>query len=363
MTLHLVAYPHTRLDGGFDTCAYTQKVVRFRRLAVQRDLIIYGTAGADVVLLDEDERATIFGPDDPACLPTWPLADQWSLLNERAIMGIRERAEKGDLLLLAGGQSQQKIPDSLALTVVEPFVGYEGILPASARAFESHAHRHYVYGKSGIADGCWLDTVIPNFFDPDDFPQAGYPSRDYLLFLGRVTLRKGVEVAQKIARAVGMPLIVAGPGGRIEFGQLVGDYLSVDADGIDYVGTVGPVERAELLANARALLAPTLYLEPFGGVAVEAQMCGTPVIAPPFGAFPETVVDGETGFLVSTIAEGAAAVAACEALDHIYIAERARYLFSLDAIGPRFARWFDRIETVMEHGWYAVPEESRGLRG
>ena len=53
--------------------------------------------------------------------------------------------------------------------------------------------------------------------------------------------------------------------------------------------------RSAVLGGATALLAPSAFIEPFCGAAVEAQLCGTPVVCTSYGAFTETVEDGATG--------------------------------------------------------------------
>ena len=53
----------------------------------------------------------------------------------------------------------------------------------------------------------------------------------------------------------------------------------------------------ELLGNARALLLPIQWPEPFGLAFVEALACGTPVITCPHGSAPEIVRDGVNGLL------------------------------------------------------------------
>ena len=75
--------------------------------------------------------------------------------------------------------------------------------------------------------------------------------------------------------------------------------------------------KSEFLGNARALLFPIDWPEPFGLVMIEAMACGTPVIAFPNGSVPEIVDDGITGFIVDSIEAAAKAVEAAKHLDRI----------------------------------------------
>ncbi|MGH2863206.1 MAG: glycosyltransferase, partial [Solirubrobacteraceae bacterium] len=78
---------------------------------------------------------------------------------------------------------------------------------------------------------------------------------------------------------------------------------------VRFVGEVGGESKRRLFAEARALLMPIRWEEPFGMVMIEALACGTPVIAFAEGAAREIVVDGKTGFLVADEPEMAGAVA------------------------------------------------------
>ena len=62
-------------------------------------------------------------------------------------------------------------------------------------------------------------------------------------------------------------------------------------------------QRRELLSGARALIAPTYYVEPFGNMVVEALMSGTPVITTDWGGFIDTNVEGLTGFRCRNFAD------------------------------------------------------------
>jgi len=122
---------------------------------------------------------------------------------------------------------------------------------------------------------------------------------DYLLWVGRMTPEKGPHRAIAAARAVDVPLVLAGviqPGQQAFFDREVAPHI--DGSRVRFVGEIGGAAKRSLFARARGLLMPIRWDEPFGMVMVEALACGTPVIAFPEGAARELVVDGTTGFLV-----------------------------------------------------------------
>ena len=115
-------------------------------------------------------------------------------------------------------------------------------------------------------------------------------------------------------------------------------------------------ERAELLAGAWALIQPTMFLEPFGGSVVEAMLSGLPVVTSDWGAFPENVRDGIDGYRCRTLKEF---VDAAHTIHELPITEEARQAdarerWSMEAVGPQYDRWFKRLDTLHEAGWYSV---------
>jgi glycosyltransferase involved in cell wall biosynthesis len=163
---------------------------------------------------------------------------------------------------------------------------------------------------------------------------------DYYLYVGRMVDRKGIIVAQHVCKELGLKLIMAGPGNnpKIEYGE--------------WVGPVGPEERAKLMGGAIALFAPTLYIEPFGNVVIEAQACGTPTITTDWGAFTETNPQGVTGYRCRNAMEFAVATEWVKDLDPVAIHKRAVALYSLDAIAPQYEQYFARLLTLWGDGWY-----------
>jgi glycosyltransferase involved in cell wall biosynthesis len=131
---------------------------------------------------------------------------------------------------------------------------------------------------------------------------------------------KGPGEAIEIARAAGMPLVLAGPA---EDGFEETIEPRIDGKQIRYVGRVAPSERDQLLAGAAALVYPLLYHEPFGLVPIEAMACGTPVLATALGAVPELVEPGLTGYLAGSWDELSELVPSALELDRNRIRERA----------------------------------------
>lgn len=362
LRLHLVSLPHTRVEQAFCGCAYTAKVLKFcKMMGGLYDVTVYAPEGPEipgaelVPCLTNDQRINLFGADDPNRLPAWPTTEQTMLFNAAVIGHLSERVEPRDIILITGGQTHRAIADAFPHHIVaEPGVGYEGIC-AKHCAFESYAWMHTVYAKRGINDGRYFDCVIPNYFDVEDFPQVNEGRGDYLLFLGRLISRKGPHIASEIAKASGMRLVVAGAGGEQVGNDIVAGEVTIkDAT---YVGPVGVEARARLLAGARALIVPTTYIEPFGGVAVEAMMAGTPVIASDFGAFTETVQNGVSGYRFHTLAEGVEAVTAVSNLDPSVIRNYAIDNYSLGAVSQQFDSWFSRLNSLWGKGWYEVSQQ------
>lgn len=367
MRLHVIGLPHTEVTERFLTCAYTQKVLKFGQMMTEHGIptVIYAAGDETEAICDEyvpvlstDERLSIFGPeaDDPNgtwAHVTWdPAHESWQKLNTRAVEAINERAEPGDLVLLASGGAQRSIAERLThLVSCEPFVGYEGIaLPFCA--FESQAWRHHVYGRTGINDGRWYDTVIPNYFNPDDFHvETRKDNPPYLLYIGRLIYRKGILTANQVAKAADIELKVAGPGAASYKDRTLITTDNCVLDDVDYLGPLDPIARADAMARATAVIAPTTYIEPFGGVTVEAMFSGTPAITTQWGVYPETVREGISGCRFDTLKGGVEAIGKAAALKPQEIRQYALENYSLKAVAPQFADWFARLNGLYGEGW------------
>ena len=125
---------------------------------------------------------------------------------------------------------------------------------------------------------------------------------DYLFWTGRILPKKGVVESIEIAKKFGMKLKIAGVVTDGDFFEKNINPL-IDGEHIEYLGELSQKEMAKLYKGAYATLFPISWREPFGLVMAESLVCGTPVVAFPYGAVPEIIEDGRTGFIVRTIDE------------------------------------------------------------
>jgi len=366
LRFHLLGLAHLTTHRKNSACAYTQKIVKLARIlkSYGHFVYFYGVEGSEVEcdefipvstqeILDKtygryDQSREFFKhhPQDLA----------HRTFNQNAIKAILERKAEQDLLLCPMGNYQQPVAEGVKLLTVEPGIGYTGVF-SSFRVFESYAWMHYVYGLLKQDDGHWYDAVIPNYFDVADFPYEP-EKEDYLLYFGRIIWRKGVQVASEVAKATGNRLYIVGQGSLDNPQE--GLALSGEKH-ITYMPAVGPEERARLLGKAKAVLMPTFYLEPFGGVNVEAQLCGTPVITSDWGAFPETVLHGVTGYRCRVFEEFCWAVKNIHRIRPQDCRAWAVKNYSLERVGKMYEEYFQRIHRLFGRGWYEENEERKEL--
>jgi glycosyltransferase involved in cell wall biosynthesis len=192
-------------------------------------------------------------------------------------------------------------------------------------------------------------TVIHHGIDVDTFPFSSRRGQ-YLLFLGRMEWDKGPVGAIEAARAVGLPLVLAGPPSDY-YEQEVAPL--VDGDEVSFVGPVDTERRNELLAGAAALVFPIQAPEPFGLVMIEAMASGTPVAAVPLGAVPEIVDPGVTGFLADDAEALPAAIRSCLTLERRDVREATRRRFHYHRMVDEYEQLYSRIVSPLRPEWQA----------
>jgi glycosyltransferase involved in cell wall biosynthesis len=155
---------------------------------------------------------------------------------------------------------------------------------------------------------------------------------------------KGPHRAMEAAHKSGVPLIMcAKMRDPWEFGyfeEYVQPYLNND---IRYLGEVAHEQKLELLADARGLLFPIRWNEPFGMVMIEALACGTPVLAFPEGAAPEVVEHGKTGYLCHDVSDMAEAITRVDRLDRQMCRDAVEGYFSTDRMVREHLEFFETL--------------------
>lgn len=186
----------------------------------------------------------------------------------------------------------------------------------------------------------YIDTVY-NGIDESLFSFQEMPE-EYLLSFGRIHPEKGTHLAIEIAKKLNMQLLICG---LIQDQQYFTEKVApcIDDASVIYKGNVGPVERNRLLGNAKALLHPVMFEEPFGLSIAESMMCGTPVIAFNRGAMKELIREGKTGFLVNTVEEAVMAVGNLSSINRYDCHRHAIDNFSQEHMVTRYLEVYKRI--------------------
>jgi len=143
-------------------------------------------------------------------------------------------------------------------------------------------------------------STVPN---PQPFEESGgaSPGDDgYFVFLGRLTKEKGVEnlieAAAQVARdSNDLDIRIAGTGPLED--ELIDQVERRCPGSVEFLGYVSEERKTELYTQARAAIVPSLWMEAFGMVVLEAMQCGTPVIGSNRGGIGELVQDGDTGLV------------------------------------------------------------------
>ncbi|PRY67681.1 glycosyltransferase involved in cell wall biosynthesis [Glaciihabitans tibetensis] len=152
-------------------------------------------------------------------------------------------------------------------------------------------------------------TVLSNAVDPAAWPlgQGG----ENLVWFGRIVEEKAPHLAIDVAERLGLPLVIAGRIGDERYAeQHLFPRLS---DTIRYVGHLSPEELADVVGRSACSIGTPAWEEPFGLVAPEALMCGTPVASFAVGGVSE-IASGSVGMATADRGDVAGLAAAAHAL-------------------------------------------------
>ncbi len=377
-TIHVLAPHHTISNDDHSHCAFTGKSRRFAQMMRPFGYTVheYSNAGsvsaADVkhVMLTDSEYKMFFKPETVSPgEQSNPHTPAGRLFRQRLETTLREYAKPGDIVAHIWTAYWDLIERFPNLVHVETGIGYPNDGIGAYRIFESYAWQHFHMGRyctpggvvptvknDGAQDTYAIDKnpactwVVPNYYDPIDWPFIGEPE-NYVVFMSRFVIDKGVIKLRKIIKRWnelhpddGLKFVLAGMGPYAQWFQ-ESNFTPEEAARIDYRGVVNGRARAELVGKARAMLLPSIFVEPFGGAAAESMLTGTPVIAPDFGAFTETIEDGATGFRCRTVDDYVHAIEQSSSVVRPYVSQRARERFSLKACGEKYHEIFKRLTT------------------
>ncbi len=172
--------------------------------------------------------------------------------------------------------------------------------------FQKEIHRYYKLNHAKLVPISYMEKeqcpdlnwtkVIYNGIDVESYPFKK-TKKDYLFFAGRISADKGVAQATEIAKKSNHELLIAG---EIRDGEYYSKFIKPNlSNKIKFLGFLDKNQIKDYYKNAKALIAPIQWDEPFGLTYVEAMACGTPVITFNKGAANEVVKNNETGIIVS----------------------------------------------------------------
>ena len=219
--------------------------------------------------------------------------------------------------------------------------------PEFRQVFHTYPQANYVSisgsQRSFLPDVNWAGTVH-HALDVNRFPF--YPTAgDYLAFVGRMAPEKRPDRAIEIAKKAGIPLKIAAKIDAKErpyFESVIKPML--DHPLIEYMGVLNEHDKSELMGNALALLLPIKWPEPFGMVFIESLSCGTPVLTCPYGAVPEILEDGVTGFIRETDDELVEAIEHLGEISRSGCREYVRRKFDIQRMAMKYLNVYSEVQ-------------------
>jgi len=185
------------------------------------------------------------------------------------------------------------------------------------------------------------------------------PNGGYVAFLGRIAPEKRPDRAIRIARSLGVPLKIAAKVDRVDedyFREVIAPLL--DGPDVEFVGEINEQQKNEFLGEARALLFPADWPEPFGLSMIESMACGTPVLAFRCGSVPEVIDEGVTGVIVENLEEAVNALPRVFAFDRRVVRQRFDERFSASRMAKDY---LDVYRSLLERSQTEPRPEDDGV--
>lgn len=188
----------------------------------------------------------------------------------------------------------------------------------------------------------WAGT-IHNAIDPAQFTPAATPDGP-VLWLARFCDDKGPDIAINACRAAGLPLVLAGKCHEsVEKRCLEEQVRPMLGPDVELVLNADRPTSCRLLTEARCLIMPIRWHEPFGMVMIEAMASGTPVVALRRGSVPEIVRHGVTGWVCNDPSELPEALRRVGEIDPAQCVAYAQTAFSAELMARRYEQVYRRV--------------------
>jgi glycosyltransferase involved in cell wall biosynthesis len=188
--------------------------------------------------------------------------------------------------------------------------------------------------------------VVRNGIDMNQIRFTRQTKSDYLLCIGRICPEKGFDIGLKIAKKLGISLLIAGKVFPYEshiqyFKQKI--FPELDNSTYRFLGIAGKRKKVKLIANALCVLITSQIDETSSLVAMEALSCGTPVVAFNRGALSDIVEHGVTGYICNSEEEMEEAILNIHKIDRTKCMEIAKLQFSGECMARSYVELYKAI--------------------
>ena len=356
MNIHLLGLPWLKTHKQYLSQAQMQKIIAFPEMmkSYNYNFLHYGGEGSEidaelVEVFSEEDYYKTFGPNPPKendVNAEGDISDHiHTVYYENVKKELIKKVVAGDVVV--GRDPHHKpicdfVVDHFSnkIPFVENGCGYIGSY-SPWRVYESHFRMSMDYGTDiNTGRPVWMGPesnfwVIPHGCNDSEL-EFKTEKEDYYFFIARWIQAKGCEWIENFARETGVNIKIAGGGDEWKWDKTLPN--------LDIIGFVNVEQRRELYANAKCTLMPSKYAEPFGFVALESMLSGTPVITTDYGAFPETVCHGLTGYRCRTYEQFVnAAINAPTEIDSYNCRKWSMNNFSYKAVSPMYDSYLNHI--------------------
>lgn len=262
----------------------------------------------------------------------------------RAKDHLLDNYNEGDIIICMWSPSIKVLRESFPYAkIVDGHIGHR--LPSlltSYHVWASASNQHFNYGKYNMDGNYWHDTVIPPM--ANDLSNFTYNEnkKDYFFFMARLGENKGITIFRDLAEQFpDKKFIIAGQGDINVISLL---------PNMKFVGCLGIEERKKYLSEAKAVISPSYYAEPFGLTPIEAGLSGTPIICTDWGGYTENVLHGVTGFRCSYFNDF---VKAINDIDKINPKDCRKFAekFSAESL---IDKWESYLQKINRNDWYSL---------